>query len=224
MRILFILLLLFLFTCEKETTQIASEPELVDDKDIWSYGDENFQQGQYFFLDLSKMENVKLGKTTEQELYKIFGKKVHVRLSFTNKPLPKKYKGNYIRIDKLIKYFDAIGTETEIPNGKKYETFERLAVTFYLYKNRIQFYSIYNEDVTLKKMIEKNSTKDVLDDVKKEYGSFWPNQGCDRDFYDHTVLKVNKPYDKNFPCEWHEASFEKKLKEDGYYELLKGGK
>jgi hypothetical protein len=220
MRIVLVIILFWFSSCEKQKSQIASEPELTDDKDIWGSGRDNFQESQYSFLNLNRMKEIQLGKTTEKELYEIFGKKINIRLTYTNNPLPKMYKDKYIPIDKLISYFDAIGTETEIPNGKKYETFEKLSVTFYLYKNRIQFFAIRHRDTKVDKLLN-TSTIDVIKYEKIHFGSMWPNQGCDRDFYDHTVLKVNKPYSKVFPCEWHEASFEKKLKEDGYYELLK---
>lgn len=116
-----VIIFLFLFCNKTKYTQ-----------DIWSAGKHSFAEGEYSFLDLSLMKNIILDRTTEEELYQIFGEKINVRLTY-NPPLPRVYKGKYIPIDRMVMYFDAKGITKEIPNGKVYENFERLSFAFYLY-------------------------------------------------------------------------------------------
>jgi hypothetical protein len=228
MRILLILLLIFQIIICKENTDFKaeelsnnSEKSYLTDRDTWGIGDENFQGGRFSFLDLKKMTEIKLRETTEGEIYKLFGKEIKIRLTYSKEPLARKHNGKYIPIDKLILYFDAKGTVTELPNAKKYETFERLSVGFYLYRDKLQFYSINHEDVEARKLLE-TSTKDVVESEKIHFGWLWPNQSCDRNFYDFTVLKLAKEkwYSRSIDCEWEKDNFKKVLRKDGYFKLL----
>mgnify|MGYP007103347494 FL=1 len=143
------------------------------------------------------------------------------RLTYSKSPLPRIDKGKYIPIDKLIVYFDAKGIETEIPNGKGYETSEKLSVAFYLYKDKLQFYSIRHRDVLADKLLP-TSTNDMIEYEKIDFGSLWPNQSCDRNYYDFKTLNFPKEkwYDNYIVCEWEKPDFEEKLKVDGYYDKL----
>jgi hypothetical protein len=212
--------ILIQFECKESNDFKPKEIEFID-KDIWSLGNEYFQEGKYSFLDLEKMKELELRKTSEEEIYQLLEKKITIKLTYSNSPLPKIYKGKYIPIDKLILYFDAKGTETEIANGKRYETFEKLSVAFYLYKNRLQFYSIRHRD-TKADILLNSSTKDVVDYEKVQFGNLWPNQFCDRSYYDYKTLNFPKEkwlYNES-DCEWEKPDFENKLKADGYYERL----
>lgn len=221
MRNLILCFFIFIqFVCKEYNESKSKKIEFID-KDIWSLGNEYFQEGKYSFLDLSKMKELELGVTEEKEIYRIFGKNISVRLSYTNSPLPRKYKGKYIPIDKLILYFDAKGTETEIANGKRYETFEKLSVAFYFYKDRLQFYSIRHRDAKADILLN-SSTKDVVDYEKVQFGNLWPNQFCDRNFYDFKTLNLPKEkwHYSDSDCEWEKSDFENKLKANGYYKKL----
>jgi hypothetical protein len=138
-------------------------------------------------------------------------------------PLPKFHNGGYIPIDRIVVYFDGKGEEKQIPNGSIYRSYEKLAVTFFIHKSIIQFYSIYHYNA-VKNLLELDSTPDSIEYYKIRESFFWPHQGCDVKYYDSKVLKVPEDelnYDfasKN--CDWEKPNFEEKLKADGYYDRL----
>lgn len=215
-----ILLFLFLIISCKESHETESEQFEFSEKDIWSKN-QYFQEGKYIFIDLNKMKELELGKTSEDDIYKLFGKDINVKLTYSKNPIPRKFKKNYLPVDRLILYFDAKGRVTELPNGKRHETFEKLSVTFYMYKDKLQFYSIRHRDAEADKLLD-TSTEDVIEFEKISFGSMWPNQQCDRNFYDFKTLNLPKEkwFNSHIECEWEKPDFEKVLKDNGYYERL----
>lgn len=179
--------------------------------------------GEYEFIDLQLLkEKIHLNESTEEDMYKTFGEKVHKRLTY-NIPVPRIYKGKYIPIDKLVMYFDAKGEEKKLPNGTIYTNHEKVAVTFFIYKGILRFYSIWHYNAREDKL-EIDSTPDVIEFYKIDQGAFWPHQGCDYKYYDAKVLKLpGQEWYTDFAsdsCDWEKPNFEEKLKSDGYYDRL----
>lgn len=179
------------------------------------------------FLDLTKMAEIQTGKSSEDDIYKVFGEGLDLRLTY-DPILPKKHLGHYYPVDKFLLYFGGKGTTIENPGFREHITMENLSVSFFLYKDKLQFYSIKNRQRGKGKLAGP-STPDIIEFAEIEKGAHWPYQECDRYYYEAIVLKLPQKDrisylpDKElngYDCDFAIPNLEEDLKADGYYDRL----
>ncbi|WP_125172505.1 hypothetical protein [Leptospira levettii] len=155
--------------------------------DINSYS--NTDNQQYHWIPLEKIDQVKINRTNESQLYEIMTDQVLYRKSFPGGFRKKLSPDVYIEIDKIIVYdgfkSNTARTDTSINNTIT----ESLAVTFYLRHGKVIYYSINHKDWNLQKVIPP-STPDVILYSKIDFEVFWPYSQCDSKYYDIYVLKL----------------------------------
>lgn len=142
-----------------------------------------------YLIPLEKIALIKLGETTEDDLYKLATDKIILRYSFPGGYRKKLGPGDYIEIDKLIVYHGGISSRIESSLAVTNVTRQTLTATFYLYKNIVIHYSIHNRDWDNHKSLPP-STRDIITYDKLHPGAFWPYQECDTKYYETVILKV----------------------------------
>ncbi|PKA10521.1 hypothetical protein CH372_18950 [Leptospira meyeri] len=142
-----------------------------------------------YFIELKKLQDVKLGMT-EEELYQVIGtNKFTTRFSY-NKVLGKRLrKRRYIPITKTVSF---TGFRTNVTHGDGYtgyESKEELGVTFFFYLERLIYITINHREKKNGKWIQlPDSSEDVLyavnhRDSEEPIGYAGTNAGGDSKYY-----------------------------------------
>ncbi|TGK54013.1 hypothetical protein EHQ16_18460 [Leptospira kanakyensis] len=217
MKTKLILLFLIFFS-----SQSCSEERIIpDEMDI-----HNQDTRQLFNVDVSLLELIKPGETTELELYQILGRKIMERFTFSP-ILPYQYRKKYVPIDRFIRYEGYKGTiiKTQEYTISKANTVP--LVKFYLYKGSIQFYSIIDWDKE-SDIVTELSTVDAMETTLKEITknsnmSIWGYERCTSKYFQikmlHYDTKPNRTTNAHKEvCYWEESDFEKKLAKNKEYQ------
>lgn len=181
--------------------------------------------GDVEVADWTKRENINRenvykieeGKTTEEEIQNLFGRRYDTRLSF-DPPLVKQYRKKKYEISRIISYFS-----TTLNKKDAMAAIEQFKLSIFLKDGIVQFYFINHVGK------KKDGTWGPLGYDKypraknlreKEFDGFdWPDVVCDFQFYERKVKKIwfqDKPWkiqettwDK---CDWEtEAEWEEKI-------------
>ncbi|MDF3819143.1 hypothetical protein P3G55_04500 [Leptospira sp. 96542] len=232
--ILFFSAFIILLSCNKSTETISDAP-VPDSEDIVFDSYRNYEGGiegnrRRKYINLNLLDSIKLGETTEKELYDLYSREIDIRLSF-NPVMPRRHFGVYKPVDRKVVYDGAKITVQKIEGGLQYTADSIVVAIFYLYKGVVQFYSVgtdYRDPNLGRFEVPEKTTKDFLICKRKFPGDSCLENKCERKYYELKILKW--PLESHLKghfitahdivCDFEKPGFESTLKKSGYYKLL----